>query len=92
MSGRARDGYREHSQENTELFFSDFGYKINEHLENRFYFTLDQTDRNLPGAVDKATMQNNPTSADPEAIILDYKKQWYYMRVADKVTYQNGGP
>ena len=91
VSGRARDGYREHSQENTELFFTDLGYKINDHLENRFYLTLDQTDRNLPGAVDKSTLQNDPTKADPEATILDYKKQWYYMRVADKVTYENGG-
>ena len=91
VSGRARDGYREHSQENTEIFFSDFGYKISEHLENRFYVTLDQTDRNLPGAVDQATMQNDPTKADPEAILLDYKKQWYYMRVADKITYDKDG-
>ena len=44
LSGRSRDGYREHSRENTELLFTDLGYKINDHLENRFYLTVDQTE------------------------------------------------
>jgi iron complex outermembrane recepter protein len=91
VSGRARDGYRDHSEENTELIFTDLGYKINDNLENRFYLTLDQTDRNLPGAVDKQTMEQDPTAADPNAVPLDYKKQWYYMRAADKIAYDNDG-
>jgi len=45
---RAREGFREHSRENTELLFADVGYKFNDHVENRFYLTLDRTNRNLP--------------------------------------------
>ena len=50
LSGRYRDGYRDHSRENTELLFADFGHKFSDDLENRVYITVDQTDRELlPG-------------------------------------------
>jgi len=91
LSGRSRDGYREHSRENTELLFTDLGYKLSDHLENRFYLTVDQTDRQLPGAVDQATLQNSPQSADPLAAPMDYSKQWYYVRLADKLSYERDG-
>jgi len=91
LSGRYRDGYREHSRENTELLFADLGGKINDNLENRVYLTSDQENRQLPGAVDQATLQNSPQSADPLAPALDYSKQWYYLRLADKMTYEKEG-
>ncbi len=91
LSGRSRDGYRDHSRENTELLFADFGYKISDQLENRFYLTTDQTDRQLSGGLTQAQMQSNPKQADPLAEPLDYNKQWYYLRLADKISYQNNG-
>jgi len=91
LSGRYRDGYREHSRENTELLFADIGDKISDNLENRFYLTLDQENRQLPGAVDQTTLQNSPQSADPLAAPLDYRKQWYYVRLADKLSYERDG-
>src|SRR5215813_6892169 len=33
---REREGYREHSRENTEIFFADVGYKHSNQVENRF--------------------------------------------------------
>jgi iron complex outermembrane receptor protein len=91
LSGRYRDGYREHSRENTEPLFTDLGYKINDNLENRFYLTLDQTDRQLPGGLTQEQMEDDPRQADPEAAPLDYSKQWYYVRLADKVSYGKEG-
>lgn len=91
VSGRYRDGYREHSRENTEVLFSDLGYKITGNLENRLYLTVDQTDRQLPGGLTQKQMQVNPQQADPNAVPLDYQKQWCYGRLADKLSYQNDG-
>src|ERR1700691_4933799 len=65
VMSRYRDGYREHSHENTELWFGDFEYKINDNIENRFYVTVDHTDRELPGALTKQQLDNDPTAADP---------------------------
>ena len=53
LMGRYRDGFRDHSTENTERIFGDLGYKFNDHLENRFYVTLDHVDRQLPGGLTK---------------------------------------
>jgi len=91
LSARNREGFREHSAENTELLFADIGYKFNDQLENRIYLTTDHTDRLLPGGIDQATLQSDPQAADPSAIALDYDKQWYYTRLADKLSYARGG-
>ncbi|MGD1088824.1 MAG: TonB-dependent receptor [Verrucomicrobiota bacterium] len=91
LSGRDRSGYREHSQEDTEMLFSDFGYKINDRLENRFYLIADETDRQLPGALSLQQMQQNPQQAQTNAIPEDFLKNWYYLRLADKMTYESGG-
>ncbi|HTB84600.1 MAG TPA: TonB-dependent receptor [Candidatus Sulfotelmatobacter sp.] len=91
LSGRYRDGYRSHSRENTELLFADIGDKISDHLENRFYLTADQENRQLPGGLTQAQMQAGPQQADPLAAPQDYSKQWYYVRLADKISYERDG-
>jgi iron complex outermembrane receptor protein len=91
LSGRYRDGFRDHSRENTELLFSDLGYKFNDNLENRFYLTTDQTDRQLPGGLTEDQMYQDPKQADPDAVPFDFNKQWEYVRLADKLSYVNGG-
>jgi iron complex outermembrane recepter protein len=86
-----RDGYRDHSHENTELWFGDFGYKIDDNLENRFYVTVDHTDRELPGALTKEQLDHDPTAADPNAVAQNWDKEWIYFRFADKISYAKDG-
>jgi len=83
---RERDGFREHSRENTEILFADLGYKFSEEVENRFYLTLDRTDRNLPGGLTKSEMEDAPSEANPLAIAEDWNKEWNYIRLADKLS------
>jgi len=83
---RAREGLREHSRENTEILFADFGYKSGDQVENRFYLTMDRTNRNLPGGLTKSEMENDPSQANPLAITQDWNKEWSYIRMADKLT------
>src|SRR5947208_1497716 len=83
---RERDGFREHSREDTEIFFANLGYKFGEQAENRFYLTLDRTDRNLPGGLTKSEMENAPSRANPLAIAEDWNKEWNYIRLADKLS------
>ncbi len=99
VTGRSRDGYREHSAENTELLTANFGYKFSTNSENRFFMTVDRTDRLLPGGLTKDEMNANPRQTDPDApspgatpyaISQDYNKDWYYLRLADKVSFNNG--
>src|SRR5262245_21923477 len=89
--GRVRDGFRDHSQENTERFFGDLGYKISENWENRFYLTLERTDRQLPGGLTKQQLNNDPQQANQDAIEQDFNKEWTFMRLADKISYRKDG-
>lgn len=95
ISARTRDGYREHSYEDTEILTANIGYRFATNVENRFFLTADQTDRLLPGGLTKDEMYSNPRQTDPDApapgaapyaISQDYNKQWYYLRLADKVS------
>ena len=83
---RAREGFREHSREDTEILFADLGYKFSDQVENRFYLTLDQTNRNLPGGLTKSEMENEPSQANPLAIAQDWNKEWSNVRLADKLS------
>ncbi|MGB9476503.1 MAG: TonB-dependent receptor plug domain-containing protein, partial [Candidatus Udaeobacter sp.] len=83
---REREGFREHSREDTEILFADLGYKFSDQLENRFYLTLDRTNRNLPGGLTKAQMEDDPSQANPLAIAQDWNKELSNVRLADKLS------
>jgi iron complex outermembrane recepter protein len=83
---REREGFRDHSREDTEILFADLGYKFSNQLENRLYLTLDRTNRNLPGGLTKPQMEDNPSQANPLAIAQDWNKSLSNVRLADKVS------
>jgi len=91
VMGRDRDGFREHSTENTERIFGDVGYKFSDDLENRFYLTLDRVDRQVPGGLTKEELKDNPQQANADAVAEDFNKKWDFVRVADKISYRNDG-
>ncbi|HTI72784.1 MAG TPA: TonB-dependent receptor [Candidatus Limnocylindria bacterium] len=88
ITGRRLDGFRAHSREDTEDLFANVGWKITEHIENRVFLTLARTDRLLPGGLTQDQLNNDPKYVDPESIEANLSKEWQYMRVADRVTYQ----
>jgi len=83
---RTREGFRAHSRENTEILFADLGYKFSDQVENRFYLTMDRTNRNLPGGLTKSEMENDPSRANPLAIAQDWNKEWSYVHLANKLS------
>lgn len=91
VSGRYQSGWRQHSRESTEMFFNDIGYKLTDRLENRFYIIADQTDRQVPEGISLQQMDQDPTQAGMDAIQENFRKGWYYLRLADKLSYQSGG-
>lgn len=91
VSGRDRTGWREHSSESTEMLFSDWGWKIGDELENRFYVTADQTDRQLPGGLSKEQMEQDPQQPGLYAVQENFRKDWYYLRLADNLVYESAG-
>ena len=91
IMGRYRDGFREHATENTERIFGDVGYKFSDHLENRFYLTLDHVNRQLPGGLTKQELNDDPEQANAIAVAEDFNKKWEFVRLADKLSYRKDG-
>jgi len=91
IMGRLRDGFREHSHENTERIFGDVGYKFSDQLENRFYVTLDRVDRQLPGGLTREELNDDPRQANADAVAEDFNKKWELVRLADMISYRNNG-
>lgn len=104
LSHASQDGFRDHSQQNTQRFFANFGYRISKNLETRFYVTYIQTDSELPGNLTKLQLEDNPQQAqrvpsflrfDPSVARFDnvtsnWKRDFELLRIANKTTYQSG--
>ena len=88
VSGKRRDGFRDHRAENTEILFTNIGFRPDERIENRFYLTLARTDREIPGGVTQEQMETGPRAANPLALAQDWNKAWSYLRLADKFSYR----
>jgi iron complex outermembrane receptor protein len=84
------DGYRVHSTQSNQRLFSNIGDKISEHLETRLYFTYVETRSQMPGGLTKSQMESNPKQANPINSANNWKKDYDFLRVADKTTWQEG--
>jgi iron complex outermembrane receptor protein len=94
LSHISQDGYRTHTQQNNQRFFSNFGYQINPHLETRFYVGYVNTDSELAGSLTKTQMEENPRQAQTnpffkavDTVDSNWKRDFELFRVANKTTY-----
>ncbi|QIF03096.1 TonB-dependent receptor [Roseimicrobium sp. ORNL1] len=88
------EGFREHSEQNTQRLFSNFGLKLSEAVETRFYLTYVHTDSELPGSITKEQMYENPRQAARSSFnkIFDnvdsnWKRDFDLFRIANKTTF-----
>lgn len=80
------DGYREHADQKNARFFGNLGFKAGARAENRVYLTYVQTDSELPGSVTRAQMRRDPEAANPLNVGGDQKRDFDFLRVADKLS------
>ncbi len=66
-----RDGYQTHSQSRSTRFESNFGYRLSDDLETRFYLRYGYTNFSNPGALTKAQLLADPTQANPASLIAN---------------------
>lgn len=83
-----QDGFRNHSDQDTKHLFSNYGLKLTDQVETRFYVTAMNTRSRLPGNLTKAQMRQNP--AQPAALneSLNQKRNFDLVRIANKTTLQ----
>jgi iron complex outermembrane receptor protein len=88
VSGMLRDGFQDHSEMNSERFFGNFGYRISDDVETRFFLTYVRSRTELPGNLTKDEIENSPRKADPDAIAFDQGRDVDWFRIANKTTWQ----
>ena len=84
------DGFREHSKQANFRIFSNVGYRPSEELETRFYFTYVLTDSELPGALTKEQMEQDPRQAAQTNVTNNWKRDYYQIRLANKTVWERG--
>jgi iron complex outermembrane receptor protein len=87
LTGTNSGGYREHSaQENLKLN-SNFGKKIGDAAETRFYLSANSIEQELPGTLSRYNALNNPTKADSLSILRNQKRDINSVRISNKTSF-----
>ncbi len=93
LSHASQSGYRDHAEQSAQRLFSNFGIKLRDALETRFYIAAIHTDSELPGSLTKAELEANPRQADNSifgAANFDNRRDYELFRVANKTTLRDG--
>ncbi len=81
------DGYRNQNSQSDSKLFSNFGYRFSNNLENRTYFTVVNSNLELPGALTRSQMNNNPKLANNANISAQQERNFNLFRLANKTSW-----
>lgn len=93
FSEQFQDGFREHAEQHGQRLFGNAGWRISDGVETRVYFTVVNTESELPGNLTKAELRRNPKQADNSpsgAVRYDNRRDFQLYRVASKTTLVQG--
>lgn len=85
-----QNGFRDHAGQSAQRLNANFGYRVSEDVETRFYFGYAKSDSFLPGNLTKAQLQDNPRQANIGNITGNNKRDIDVMRLANKTTIRFG--
>ena len=91
LSGAFTDDFREHSRQETFKFNGNYGYRLSDKVETRFYMTTNLIAQELPGEIPLATALTVPETANMDAIASDWQRDINSVRIANKTTFDLGG-
>ncbi|MFM2198816.1 MAG: hypothetical protein RLZZ505_2248 [Verrucomicrobiota bacterium] len=93
LSHASQNGFRDHAEQSAQRFFANYGIRLRDDLETRFFLTAIHTDSDLPGSLTKAEMEANPRQADGSifgAVNFDNRRDYELFRFANKTTLRDG--
>jgi iron complex outermembrane receptor protein len=88
--GQSQSGFRHHAQQDNQRLFTNFGWRINDDVETRFYLTGIRTESELPGNLTKSQLNTDPRMAAPANITSDQRRDFELFRIANKTTVRDG--
>ena len=93
LSHASQNGFRDHAEQSAQRFFANYGIRLRDDLETRFFITAIHTDSDLPGSLTKVEMEANPRQADGSifgALRYDNRRDYELFRFANKTTLRDG--
>ncbi|MGH1349190.1 MAG: TonB-dependent receptor family protein [Methyloligellaceae bacterium] len=90
LTGTTSDGYREHDDQKNLKLNGNFGTKISDNAETRFYISGNIIKQELPGSLSLSDALNNPRSANPSSISSDWARDINSVRLANRTTFRIG--
>jgi iron complex outermembrane receptor protein len=71
-----QDGFRDHTHQDNYDIFSNVGYKINDNVETRAYFTFIEAKSKLGGGLTKSQLNTDPTQANAASVSQNRKRDF----------------
>jgi len=93
LSHASQNGFRDHAEQSAQRLFANYGIRLRDDLETRFFLTAIHTDSDLPGSLTKAEMEANPRQADGSifgSLRFDNRRDYELFRFANKTTLRDG--
>lgn len=93
LSHASQNGFRDHAGQSAQRLFANFGIRLRDDLETRFFLTAIHTGSELPGNLTKAELEANPRQADTSffgSSRFDNRRDYELFRFASKTTLRSG--
>ncbi len=90
IESKSSDGYRDHSSLDRSGLYANGAWQSPGGATTRVYGTWVNYDLQLPGALTRAQVEEDPDQANPQALGGDYGKQLDTWRVASKTSWSAG--
>ncbi len=81
-------GYRDNSRQNNTRVFSNIGYKIDENLSTRFYYTFANINQLIPGTLTKSQAEATPERANNASLSARQARDYFLHRIVNKTSYK----
>jgi iron complex outermembrane receptor protein len=88
LSDTEFDGYRDHSEQGRQRFFSNFGWKLGDQTSLRLNIIYANVAAKLPGSLTREQFFDNPRQADPNNVANDWGRFYNYVRVGIGLNHQ----
>ena len=86
IEDRQYDGYRDQNKQERTGIYGNAGLALTDKIATRFYLMQLENDQELPSALTRGQVRDDPTQANPQALLGDFQRDLKTFRVANKTT------
>ena len=89
-SGYHQDGFRNHNEQDTGRLNANLGWQPNDDFVNRIYISQTDSRPQVPGAITRAALEDDPTESNPNNARGNYERDLNITRLSDRSTWSDG--